>query len=269
MKYAIVTGAGFGIGLAIAKALTADGWFVICLDRHQGALDQLKVLLPEERIHCILMDVRSVADWAAAISEILDLAGGRLDLLVNNAGIIFIKPFRDSTLHEIRDLVDVNLIGMINGVKTCLPLLEATPGSAIISMGSISARKGFPHAAVYSATKSAITNLTEVLAIEFKERGIAVCDILPAMVDTAIFDNDDRMGGILDHLRRFGIGVCHPDRVAAVVMKATRSNKIHHVVGSQARIFLTLAYLWPGVVRLILGKFSRNLDRYIEHGSKS
>lgn len=109
-----------------------------------------------------------------------------MDLLFNNAGIGKGGPFAEQPFEEMLQLVNVNLIGVLNGIYASLDMLKATENSLCFSTSSSSATYGIPGIAVYSATKHAVKGLTEALSIEFRDIGVRVADTLPGLIDTNI-----------------------------------------------------------------------------------
>ncbi|MCR5880592.1 SDR family NAD(P)-dependent oxidoreductase [Phenylobacterium sp. J367] len=132
------------------------------------------------------LDVTDRADYRAALDAFAPAAGGRLDILYNNAGIGRGGPFDQQPWEDIVAVVQVNLMGVLIGIYEAVPLLKATPGSMCFTTSSSSATFGMPGIAVYSATKHAVKGLTEALSVEFKAYGIKVADVLPGLIDTPI-----------------------------------------------------------------------------------
>jgi len=186
-KTAFITGAASGIGRATAELFAARGWWVGAADRNADGLEQLRKALGEDRCRPWHLDVTDKAAYDAVIAELGAERGGRLDLLFNNAGIGAGGFFEEIPLEESLRIIDVNLIGVIHGIYAALPLLKATPNSLCFTTSSSAATYGAPHLAVYTATKFAVKGLTEALAVELSRCGVRVADVLPGVIDTAIF----------------------------------------------------------------------------------
>jgi len=186
-KVAFITGAASGIGRATAELLAGKGWWIGAADRNAAGLDQLCDALGPDRCHAWPLDVTDKAAYEVVISELAEETGGRLDLLFNNAGIGVAGFFEDIPIEETLRVIDVNLVGVINGIYSALPLLKATPGSLCFTTSSSAATYAAPHLAVYSATKFAVKGLTEALAVELSRCDVRVADVLPGVIDTAIF----------------------------------------------------------------------------------
>jgi len=186
-KFAFITGAASGIGRATAERFAAEGFWVGAADRNTSGLEELRDALGKDRCRAWHLDVTDKAAYDAVITELSEETGGRLHLLFNNAGIGVAGFFEDIPLEESLRVIDVNLIGVIHGIYAALPLLKATPSSLIFTTSSSAATYGATHLAVYSATKFAVKGLTEALAVELSRCDVRVADVLPGVIDTAIF----------------------------------------------------------------------------------
>jgi NAD(P)-dependent dehydrogenase (short-subunit alcohol dehydrogenase family) len=177
LRTALVTGAGSGIGRAVALALAAEGWRVVLAGRRADALAATAALNPETSAPMLPVPT-DIADPAAveALFERTQAAFGRLDLLFNNAGTGAPPvPLEDVTLEQWRQVVAVNLTGPFLCTQAAFRLMKAqTPrGGRIINNGSISAHAPRPRSAPYTATKHAITGLTKSTALDGRAYDIA------------------------------------------------------------------------------------------------
>lgn len=186
-KTAFITGAGSGIGRATAELFAAQGFWIGASDVNTEGLEELRAALGTDHCHTWQLDVTDKAAYDAVIAEVSEQTGGRLDLLFNNAGIGAAGFFDEIPLEESLRVIDVNLVGVIHGIYAALPLLEAAPNSLCFTTSSSAATYGAPHLAVYAATKFAVKGLTEALAVELSRHDIRVADVLPGVIDTAIF----------------------------------------------------------------------------------
>ena len=187
-----VTGAASGMGRATAKLFAEQGWFVGAYDVDEAGL---KSLGDETGGLVRRLDVTDKVDYDAAVAEFGEATGGRMDMLYNNAGIGHSGWFEDVPYEDTRRLIDINFIGVVNGIYAALPLLKATPNSLCFTTSSSSATYGMPRIAIYAATKFAIKGLTEALSVEFERHGVRVSDVLPGLIDTAILDNTPNHSG--------------------------------------------------------------------------
>jgi NAD(P)-dependent dehydrogenase (short-subunit alcohol dehydrogenase family) len=188
-KIAFITGAASGIGRATAELFAEQGWWIGAADRDSAGLESLREALGKESCRPWHLDVTDKSAYDAVVAELSEETGGRLDLLFNNAGIGAAGFFEHIPIEESLKVIDVNLVGVINGIYAALPLLKSTPNSLCFSTSSSAATYGAPNLAVYAATKFAVKGLTEALAVELSRCDVRVADVLPGVIDTAIFGN--------------------------------------------------------------------------------
>ena len=188
-KVAFITGAASGIGRATAELFAEHGWWIGAADRDTEGLEKLRDVIGKDNCRPWRLDVTDKPTYDAVIAELAEETGGRLDLLYNNAGIGAAGFFEEVPLEESLRIIDVNLIGVINGIYAALPLLKATPNSLCFTTSSSAATYGAPGLAVYAATKFAVKGLTEALAVELSRCDVRVADVLPGLIDTAILSD--------------------------------------------------------------------------------
>ncbi|MFZ0087921.1 MAG: SDR family oxidoreductase [Solirubrobacteraceae bacterium] len=172
---ALVTGGGSGIGLATATLLTHRGATVAALD-----LDPSRVQQPITPLTADVSDTNSVS---AAVEEAVRRFG-RLDILINNAGIGAQGTVEDNPDEEWRRVFDVNVLGMVRTARAALPHLRKSPHAAIVNTCSIVATAGLPSRALYSASKGAVLSLTLAMAADHVREGIRVNCVNPGTADT-------------------------------------------------------------------------------------
>ena len=179
---ALVTGAASGIGRAIAELLNAQGWRVFVCDADKAALLALQGEAPEiETSLCDVADPEGVGSLAA---RVLERTGGRLDLLVNNAGIAGkTGPLEEIDAQDWRRTIDVNVNGPFYFLKELVPAMKANGGGSIVNIASTAALFGYPNRTPYAASKWAIVGLTKTLAMELGPFGIRVNAICPGSVE--------------------------------------------------------------------------------------
>ena len=185
-KSILITGAASGMGRETAKLFASKGWFVGAYDVNAAGLAALEQELGSENGTFAKLDVTSKAEFDAAVAAFAEETDGKLDLLFANAGIGESGWFEDVPYEAALRVVQVNLVGVLNSLYACLPLLKATPNSLAFITSSSSATYGMPRIAVYSATKHAVKGLTEALSVEFARHGVRVADVLPGLIDTNI-----------------------------------------------------------------------------------
>ena len=198
---AIVTGAGSGIGRAVAIRLAAAGTGVVIVGRRRASLEATAAMMEGEVI-IHPGDVRSAEDLNSATAAADSLGG--VSILVNNAGIMPIAPMVTSSIDDWRDTLEVNVLGALQAIHSVLPGMRERGRGHIVNISSVAGRHPFPGAAVYSASKSALdaigAGLRAELAADMKRGGppIRVTTIAPGAVTTelvqSIRDEDARAG---------------------------------------------------------------------------
>ena len=185
-KAALVTGAARGIGLATTKRFLADGWRVALLDIDNETLSKSHAALgkPEGTLalHCDVADPDGVTRAFAAAAEKF----GRLDALVNNAGIAVFRPLLETTLADWQRTLAVNLTGAFLCTQAAAPLMRETGGGAIVNVTSISGLRASTLRVAYGTSKAALAHLTKQQAAELAALGIRVNAVAPGPVDTAM-----------------------------------------------------------------------------------
>jgi NAD(P)-dependent dehydrogenase (short-subunit alcohol dehydrogenase family) len=249
MKTIFVTGAASGIGKATAILFARRGFRVGCYDVDvEGAkrvANEIGANASSGKI-----DVTSEVSWRAAIGEFL--ADGReLDVLFNCAGILRMGRFEDVPPAECRKQLEVNVMGVVLGIQTCIPHLAKTRG-AVVNMSSASAVYGQPELAVYSATKFAVRALTEALDLELRDRGIRVADVMPGYVDTPMVHSQTHRPKTLD---RLGVKLSADD-VATVVWKAAHGRGVHYVPQRDVALLSRLGGLFPELGRVVMRRMA-------------
>lgn len=187
-KTALVTGAGSGIGEAIAKGLAASGARVIVQDLHAQAADRVAASITSTGglAHSVVGDVSDPAVVERLVAEAV-AAGGALHLLVNNAGIGGpMAPIGEYPLDGWRKVMDVNLDGVFYGMRYAIPEMLKAGGGSIVNIASILGAVGFAQSGAYVAAKHAILGLTQTAALEYSAKGIRVNAIGPAFIDTPL-----------------------------------------------------------------------------------
>ncbi len=176
-KVALITGGARGIGAAIAALFEARGAKVVVADISvsEERLERGRLLLP--------LDVSEPESWSQAVASILK-AFGRLDILVNSAGIFTVATIEDETPERFMSMVHINQLGVFLGMQAVLEPLRAAGGGSIVNLSSAAGLTGTPRTIGYSATKWAVRGMTKVAAIEFAPFNIRVNSIHPSAVAT-------------------------------------------------------------------------------------
>jgi NAD(P)-dependent dehydrogenase (short-subunit alcohol dehydrogenase family) len=185
-KVALVTGAARGIGLATAKRFLAEGFRVVLLDIEgellQGAVAAMANPDNTLALHCDVSDAKGVHAAIDAINKRF----GRLDALINNAGIAVFAPIMETSDADWRRIMEVNLTGPFLCTKAAAPLMREHGGGAIVNITSISAVRASTLRSAYGASKAGLAHLTKQLAVELASLGIRVNAVAPGPVETAM-----------------------------------------------------------------------------------
>jgi len=185
-KVALVTGAARGIGLAVTRRFLDDGWNVGLLDIDAPELAKAMAALDApERTFALECDVAIEAQVAAAVAR-LDARFGRIDALVNNAGVAVFKPVLEHTAAEWERVIAVNLTGPFLCTNGCAPIMLRGGGGSVVNIASISGLRASLLRLAYGTSKAGLIHLTKQQAAELGAIGIRVNAIAPGPVDTAM-----------------------------------------------------------------------------------
>lgn len=269
MPSVLVTGASRGIGRAGALRLAASGWTVLAGVRSEEAGAKLAGEHPN--LVPVRLDVTDPGDLAALPERVRNAAaGGRLDAVVNNAGIVVGGPLEALALDDLRRQLEVNVVAPVAVCQAVLPLLRESRGR-VVFMSSVSGLVSSPMLGAYGASKFAIEAIADALRIELRPWRIAVCLIEPGNIDTDIWRDAGRTldevvaatspehlalyGKHIDGMRR-AIPVLQrtasdADQVAAAIEKAltARRPRARYLVGAGGRLQGTLLRRLPRAVR--------------------
>lgn len=249
---AAVTGGARGIGLAIARALARQGARVGIGDIDA---DLARQAAGDIGAHGTALDVRDPASFRRFLDSVRE-ACGPVDVLVNNAGIMPMGPFLDEE-DRISDLqIDINLRGVIHGMKLALPPMLERGAGHIVNIASLAGRFAIPGAAVYTATKYAVVGLTEAAAAEYRGSGVHFTAVLPSKVTTELASGTDRAGK--------GIPAVTPDEVAAAVLRVLRHPRPQVTVPAYLDGLPTLYAAAPQRLRGLARKLLRD-DRILKN----
>lgn len=216
-----ITGAAKGIGAETALLFARHGYYVAVTDINEKDLGELKKTLGKEHFYRRL-DVTKAEEYAAILAEFAQENGGKIDVLINNAGIAFIDDYEKIPLEKNLAITEVNVKGVQIGAFHALQYLKNSSQPSMISMCSISSEYGVPSESSYSASKFWVKGFTEAINIEWDRHGIYVCDIMPNFVTTPMMQAAH--GKIVDSI---GIRLT-PSDVTAVIWKAIQNRKRVH-----------------------------------------
>jgi 3alpha(or 20beta)-hydroxysteroid dehydrogenase len=181
-KVALITGAAGGIGAAAARAFAAEGASLVLTDADSGRAERLAEELGDvatARGH----DVTSETEWHAVVDLALQ-AHGRIDALVNNAGVFLAAPLAETSVADFRRVLEVNTVGVFLGMRAVAPGMIERGAGAIINVSSVAGLMGSPYLTAYAASKWAVRGMTKVAAKELARAGVRVTSVHPGQIDT-------------------------------------------------------------------------------------
>jgi len=182
-KVAIITGAARGQGAAEAELFAAEGAKVVLTDVLRDEGEATAKACGGLFFH---HDVSSEEGWAQVVADTV-AAHGRIDVLVNNAGIFHRAKMIDHTLDDFRRLLEINTVGVFLGMKTVAPVMMEQQAGSIVNISSIAGLIGAPGSIGYGASKFAVTGMTKTAAAELARYGVRVNSIHPGLIDTEMF----------------------------------------------------------------------------------
>jgi len=214
-RVSIITGAASGIGLATAKRLGSEGSLVVIADIDQKKADAAAAAVKSAGapdVLAIACDVAKEEDVASAVAKTLDRFS-RLDVVVNNAGLMLFKPLEELDREDWIRILNVDLLGAFYFTKQAF--LHMKPGGTIVNVSSIHAEETQPLVAPYAAAKTALLSLTRSASLEGKPKGIRVNAVLPGAIDTPMLWNNPNVKKGEERIIAGDVG--QPEDVAAVI----------------------------------------------------
>ena len=242
-KSVVITGATSGIGLAMARAFTAEQAQVIGTGRDQARL----MTLADEVELALTMDVTSDESVLMAAAAILD-GPGPPDILINNAGIGLFESWDNTSIQDYQHVLNVNLLGTIRVIQALLPAMVERGSGTVVNIASVAGKRGYPKHTAYCASKHALLGYTQGLRKDLAGTGVEVVGICPPAVDTPFFEN----AGFLDYKARHpGLKLMSPEEVAAGTMDAIHRGKRERILGGRAKTLWLLDTFLPSGVDLL------------------
>jgi 3alpha(or 20beta)-hydroxysteroid dehydrogenase len=226
-KVALISGGARGQGEAEARLFVAEGAMVMMGDLLDDDGARVAAELGGAAAYCH-HDVTSESDWDAVV-EATRSAFGRIDVLVNNAGIFHLIKMLDTTLEEYRNVIDVNQVGTFLGMRAVAPvMIEQGDGGSIVNISSIAGLRGAATAFAYGASKWAVRGMTKSAALELARHRIRVNSIHPGLVSTPMLDEFDKVGGREAIRRSVPIGEeSGPEEVAKLALFLASDDSRH------------------------------------------
>jgi uncharacterized protein len=244
---ALVTGASSGIGAATARRIDADDpdAHVILLARRR---EQLEALAKELRSASVIVADLTEEGTPARVAEQIEREHGRLDLLINNAGVRGRGSFGSSGAAGVAQAMATNFDAPVRLTEALLPLLRRSAPSTVVNVASVAGRVSRPGAGSYSASKYALIGWTEALQIEERRHGVHVALVLPGFVETEGFPQRELLARPATRWM-----VTTPDKVAEVIVEAVKRKQHERYVPRPYAVIPVLRLLLPGAYRRAVG----------------
>ncbi len=249
-KLVLVTGAGSGIGRAFCRAAAERGARLVLVGRRPAALDETLAALPRPGEHRVAVaDVTDAGDRRALAAS---LAEGRLDVLVNNAGVVAVGPLAQAEDAELRRVLETNVLAPMALTRELLPVLRSARQARVVNVGSVFGDIAYPLFAAYSASKFGLRGFSEALRRELHGSGIGVTYVAPRATRTPA------AGAFAALVGPMGMTLDAPEAVAAGIVRAVERDARDAYPRGAERLFVLLQRLFPGVIDRAVGGQTRH-----------
>ncbi|NHB56459.1 SDR family oxidoreductase [Acinetobacter shaoyimingii] len=251
-KSIFISGAAQGIGEAVARLFYQHGYKVGIYDINVKQAKALALQLGSNARGGTL-DVTSYRQWEKALEDFANFAG-EINILVNNAGILYSGYFENTDIQSHHRTININVNGVLNGCHAAFPYLKQASFARVINLSSASAIYGQADLVSYSASKFAVRGITEGLDIEWQKHGIRVLDVMPLFVQTAMVKDMD--AGTIQNM---GVQLT-PQNVAFEILKCVQAKNnfltpTHRPVGFKANAMFQLSKLSPQFINRVSNLF--------------
>lgn len=248
MKTMLITGGAAGIGLATARHFAKHGYFLGLYDIDEQALNALKSDKDFANACFGRCDVRDLDSIKAMFSDFTAQTDGKLNVLINNAGVLSSGEFADIAPEFHDAIIDINVRGFTHVAQQGFTLLRNTPNSCLVNLCSLSSVHGVPGLAVYSASKFYVNGLTQALSLEWRKHDIRVTCVKPPFVNTAMVD------AVNDSLKQVLKVDTNPEDVARTIERAITGKSDGYIMGSKSKIWALLDRLSPEPISRVMAR---------------
>lgn len=262
-QVALITGGSSGIGLALARTLAETGAQVFLAGRNTERLSRAVASLEKVKSgthHGFTTDVREAEQADRMVQEVIEQAG-RLDLLINSAGVVHPGPAHDLPLERFHWMIDINYFGTVNSVQAALPHFYRQGHGKIVNIGSLASRFGVYGYTAYSGSKYAVRGYSDALRMELKPLGIQVHIVFPSDTDTPqlAYENEHKPPELKYLLPE--LGVASPDQVAQAVLRGIHKGRYEIFTDTGTAILAYIYDLAGGLRYPVLDWFLRRAVR--------
>ncbi len=268
-KVVVITGGSRGLGLRIAEVFGRHGAHLVLAARNAEELNEALALLHQrgaiynsETALTVICDVTKPEDCARLVAQAIERYG-RIDVLINNAGIIDVAPFQDQPLQAFEQAMQINFFGALHTVQAVLPHMQRAGSGAIVNIGSIGGKIGVPHMLPYVASKFALTGFTEGLRAELAGTGVSVTLVSPGLMRTGSHVNARFGGDSQAEYRWFALGATLPGASASAksaarhIYNAAVDGKAEITITPQAWLAARIVGVAPGFAANTAGLMTR------------
>ena len=273
-RVALITGGSRGLGLLLSRELALQGARLCILARDPDELDIARrelAAVGHHRVLALTCDVRNREDAEWAVRATVERFG-RLDILINNAGVVQVGPLEHMGLEDFEDAMKVHFWGPLFFVQAALPHLRERGEGRIVNISSIGGKVSIPHMAPYCASKHALVGLSNSLRIELAKDGVWVTTVCPGLMRTGSHVNALFKGKRREELAWFAVSDSLPvtsmcgRRAARRIVEACRHGEPHLILTQQARLAAAAATLAPCLTARLLETVNRFLPGPAEDG---
>ena len=248
---AVVTGASSGIGHELCVLLAQREATVVAVARRSERINQLAESFPEGRIQGVVGDVTDAAVREKIVAKAASIRGGKVDLLVNNAGIGAIGPFAEASEDRLRKIMEVNFFAPVELTRSLLPNLRGGRDSVICNISSVLGHRAVPNKSEYCASKFAMHGFSDSLRAELASDGIQVTLVSPSTTRSEFFDSliDTKSG-----TKSKSVGSWTPQRVAKTALAAIESRRSEVICSLPGKALVYADRLAPPLINAILAR---------------
>jgi len=259
-KICVITGAGSGIGRALALQFAESGAKLALADKDQKSLDETKdlTLSSEGNVFTQAVDVADKAQMQAFADAVEDKFGGA-DIVINNAGVALIQTVEDTSSEDFEWLMGINFWGVVYGSQMFLPMLKRSNDAALVNISSVFGLVGIPTQGAYNASKFAVKGFTEALRLELKDTNVTPISVHPGGIKTNISrsarfyrgpNKSDSHSDLSQLFDRFSFTT--PEKAASTIIKGIKRKKLRVLVGKDAYVFDWASRLLPSTYHKVI-----------------